>query len=444
MNSRLLLTLLVGALLFIAIDAEAQSNRGGEPGPFALTNAEIVATPDATIDSGTIVVRGDSIAELGPDVDVPGDAEVFDLDGMMIYPGLIDSGTQLGLQEIGSIPETIDHNEIGDLTAHMDALSAVNPNSVHIPIDRASGVTTVITEPTTGLIPGTAALINLHGYTPDQMSLDGVELTKLDFPSTSRAGPGDDRSPQEIKDDAEEAIDELNEVWEQAALYADIDAEVAEDPETRRQPEFIPSMNALIPVIRGEQDLMIAADAAGDIESALEWAEERDVLDQVVLSGATEGWRVADQIAEADVPVLAGSVMQPPSRDSDRYDKVYENPSLLHEAGVDVALRTDDIEDVRNLPFHAGFAATYGLGQDEALRAITMTPAEIFGVDDLVGSLEEGKRANFFVTDGDPFEPATEVHHLFIDGYKVPLENRQTRLYDEFMDRTPGLEKHPE
>jgi len=165
------------------------------------------------------------------------------------------------------------------------------------------------------------------------------------------------------------------------------------------------------------------------------------VLDQVILSGAMEGWRVADEIAAADVPVLVGSIMQPPSRESDRYDKAYRTPALLHEAGVTVALRSGKTENVRNLVFHAGFAASHGLGKTEALRAITTTPAEIFGVEDQVGTIEVGKRANLFVANGDPFQPATDVEHLFIDGYKLPLENRATKLYDEFRNRNPGLEK---
>jgi imidazolonepropionase-like amidohydrolase len=155
-----------------------------------------------------------------------------------------------------------------------------------------------------------------------------------------------------------------------------------------------------------------------------------------------EGWRVADEIAEAGVPVVVGSIMQPPTRDSDRYNKAYRTPGLLHEAGVEtIALRTGNTENVRNLIFHAGFAASHGLGRAEALRAVTTAPAMIFGVADRVGTIEAGKRANLFVANGDPFQPQTDVQHLFIDGYKLPLENRQTELYDEFLNRNPGLEK---
>ncbi|WP_118831078.1 amidohydrolase family protein [Salinibacter ruber] len=432
------LTLLVALLL--ALPAHAQKQPGFQ-GPFALTNAQVIVAPGDTLDDGTVVIRDDSIAAVGPDVSVPSDAQAFDLSGQMVYPGFIDSGTHLGLAEIGSLPETRDFNEIGDLTAHMNALTAVNPSTVHVPTTRVHGITSVITEPENGILPGTAALIGLHGYTPEQMHLGDVTLTKLNFPSVGRQGPSDERSPETIQKEAEKALTQLNDLWAQAERYARIDSAVAEQPEARRQPEFVPAMEGLLPVIRGEQPLMISANAAADISKALDWAEERGVLDQLILSGALEGWRVADEIAAANVPVLVGSIMQPPSRESDRYDKAYRTPALLHDAGVTVALRSGKTENVRNLVFHAGFAASHGLGKTEALRAITTTPARIFGVADQVGTIEAGKRANLFVADGDPLQPATDVQHLFIDGYKLPLENRATKLYDEFLNRNPGLTK---
>jgi imidazolonepropionase-like amidohydrolase len=197
----------------------------------------------------------------------------------------------------------------------------------------------------------------------------------------------------------------------------------------------------MIPAVRGEMPLLVKADGASDITSAIGWADEHGVLDQMILSGAEEGWRVADSIAASGVPVLAGPVLSTPERDSDRYDKPYANAGLMHDAGVQVALRTGEVENVRNLPYHAGFAAAYGLGKEDALRAVTIVPAQIFGVDDEIGSLEVGKRANLFAATGDPFETKTDIVHLFIDGYQIPLESRHTELYDEFLRRTPGLQK---
>lgn len=432
------LSLLLALLLVTTTGASAQKTPG-RAGTFALTNARIVTVTNGTIDEGTLVIRDGRIDALGTDVDVPDEAEVIDCTDLTLYPGMIDAGTQLGLVEVGSLPETRDYREIGDLTPHMRALTAVNPNSVSIPVTRVNGVTSVIAEPTGGLLPGTAALIGLHGYTPQQMHLGGFEAVVLDYPSTGRRGPWDRRSEEEIERQAQEALDKLNEVWDRAELYARIDSAHAADPDANRRPEYSPAMQALAPVVRGETALLLKADGAKDITAALEWADERGLTDQVILSGAAEGWRVADEIAAADVPVLAGPVLSIPSRDSDRYDKAYANPGLMQQAGVQVALRTGEAENVRNLPYHAGFAATYGMGKEEALRAVTIVPAEIFGVDDEVGSLEVGKRANLFAATGDPFETQTDIVHLFIDGYRIPLESRQTKLYDEFLERNPGL-----
>jgi imidazolonepropionase-like amidohydrolase len=136
-------------------------------------------------------------------------------------------------------------------------------------------------------------------------------------------------------------------------------------------------------------------------------------------------------------------VLATPTRDADRYDQAYKNAGLMQKAGVKVALRTSDAENVRNLPFNAGFAAAYGMGREEALKAVTINPAEIFGVSDQIGSIEPGKKANLFVSDGDPFETATHIMHLFINGWNIPLESRQTLLYDEFLHRTPGVTPQP-
>lgn len=409
-----------------------------ERGTFALTNARIVTVTNGTIEEGTLVIEGDRIAALGPDVEVPEDAEVIDCTGLTIYPGLIDSGTQLGLVEVGSLPETRDFDELGDITPHVEAITAVNPSSVAIPVTRAGGVTTALTEPSSGLFPGQAALIHLHGYTPAQMHVGDVSLVVLEFPNKGKRGWWDRRPDEEIEEAYEEAMEKLNTAWDRAELYARIDSAYRAQPEENRTPEYVPEMRALAPVVRGEVPLMIEVDRAQDIEAALAWIEERE-LENVIFSGVNEGWRVADQIAEAGIPCLVGPVLSVPVRRSDRFDKAYANPGLLHEAGVRVALRSGETENARNLPFHAGFAAAYGMGREEALRAVTIVPAEIFGVDGITGSLEEGKQATLFVATGDPFETQTEIRHVFIEGYPVPTTSRQTRLYEEFLERDPGL-----
>jgi imidazolonepropionase-like amidohydrolase len=283
--------------------------------------------------------------------------------------------------------------------------------------------------PTGGLFSGTAALINLNGYTPDQM-YGGYKAVVMNFPSSGRRGRFDRRSDEDIKKEAEKAMKEANDIWENAKNYLALKKSGAEL-------QYYPEMDQLSKVISGELPLMIVVDAASDIQSAIKWVEGKNI--KVVFSGVAEGWRVADEIAKAGIPVITGPVQELPTRQSDRYDTPYANAGKMAKAGVKVALRTDEEENVRNLPFHAAFAAAYGLGKEEALKAVTINPAEIFGVADQYGSVEAGKRANLIVSTGDPLETRTQILHVFIDGYRIPMSNRHIRLYQEFLERSPGL-----
>jgi len=404
-------------IFFCAISLTGQQITKSEKGVFILKNATLHTVTNGII-KGDILIKDGLIAEIG------------ELSGKHIYPGLIDGGTRLGLGEVEAVSLTNDFNELGDFIPHMQALTAVNPNSVSIPVTRTNGVTTVIAAPSGGLFPGTAALINLHGYTPERMYA-GFKGVILNFPRTGKRSRWDRRSEEDIKKDSEKAMKKLNKIWEKAILYARIDSAGTSQRKTRN--DYNPQMDALLPILRGEQVLMINVNKEADIKSAIEWVKDKNL--RVVFSGVSEGYRVAKEIAEANIPVIAGPVLSIPGRAYSRYDANYKNPGVMMKAGVKVALRTNENENTRNLPFNAGFAAAYGMGVEEALKAITIIPAEIFGVADKYGSLEVGKVANLFVTDGDPFETKTQVEHLFIDGYKIAIESRHTLLYDEFLNR---------
>jgi imidazolonepropionase-like amidohydrolase len=431
------MTLFLALLLFVSPpDGPPSDPDEGRRGTFYFANCRIETVTNGTIESGALLVRDGQIEAVGAAVSQPDDAEVIDCAGGTIYPGLIDAGTRLGLQEIGSLDETRDYAEIGEVTPHMQALTAVNPASTLIPITRVSGVTTVLTAPSGGLFPGTAALIDLQGYTPEQLDA-GFRGVVMNFPSGARRGWWDRREQSEIDKERDEAMEKLNDTWEQAVLAARIDSAYQAAPEPKPTPEYVPEMEALGPVVQGEVPLLIEVDKASDITRAIEWVQEKGV--RAIFTGVAEGWRVADELADAGIPVIAGPVLSLPTRNSDRYDRAYANPGLMHDAGVQVALRTQEIENVRNLPYNAAFAAAYGMGRETALGAVTIVPARIFGVDDRLGSIEAGKAATLFVADGDPFETKTQVRHLVIDGYLMPMTSRQTDLYDEYLQRTPGL-----
>ncbi len=402
-----------------------------ETSKYALTNAKIYTVTNGVIEKGTIIINNGIIEAVGANVQIPGDAQVIDYSGQEIYPGMIDSGTRLGLNEINSIAEANDFREFGKITPQMQALTAVNPNAVAIPVTRVSGVTTTLTMPAGGPLPGTAATINLFGYTPDQMYA-GSKGVVMNFPSTAqrRWRP---RTPEQIEKDREKAQKVINDAWDKAELYNKIKG--------TEEARYYPEMEALTGVINGETILYIEVNGAKDILSAIDWVKDRG-YQKVVLTGVSEGWRVADSLAASGIPVITGPVLSTPTRNSDSFDAAYKNPGTMQKAGVKVALRTMDTENSRNLPYNAGFAAAYGMGREEALKAITINAAEIMGVGDELGSIEVGKKANIFISTGDPFLTSSKILDVFIDGYKVPMTSRQIELYDEFLDRKPGLKKH--
>ncbi|MGY6559901.1 MAG: amidohydrolase family protein [Nitritalea sp.] len=420
------LALMAPTLLWAQFDGEFIKPRSGR---FLLQNGTVYTVSGPVLQDTDVLLADGKILAIGQNLSAEG-AEIIDCSGMSIYPGLVDGGSRLGLVEVGSLAETQDYQEIGDVKPNMQALTAVNPNSVAIPVTRVSGVTTTLAMPSGGLFPGTAALINLNGYTPDQMYA-GFKGVVLNFPSSARRSTWDRRSDEDIKKESDLAQKSLNEVWEKATLYHEL-------TEKGATLTYYPEMEHLAKVIAGELPLLVEANAAQDILNAIAWIKEKKV--RAILTGVAEGWRVAEDIAKSGLPVITGPMLSIPTRQSDRYDAAYTNPGKMAKAGVKVVIRSNDAENTRNLPFNAGFAAAYGMGKEEALKAVTLHAAEVFGVDDRMGSIQEGKDATLLVATGDPFETRSQIKHVFIQGYRVPMSNRQIRLYQEFLERSPGLE----
>ena len=428
--------ILCAGAVFMAFAGYAQSSKG-KSGTFALTNATIETVTNGAIQNGTVVISEGKITAAGTAVTVPSGAEIIDCTGHVIYPGMIEGGSRLGLTEVNSDARTRDFSEIGEVIPQIQALTAVNPNSVLIPVTRVSGVTTSLALPSGGMFPGTAALINLHGYTPNQMYA-GFKGIVLNYPQSGRRGRFDRLTDEEINEAAEKALKNLNETWCILAEYHKLDSTFTASGSNEKL-DYYPEMEALLPVYRGEMTLLIEVNASNDIRSAIDWVKDKNL--KVIFTGVSEGWRVAKELAEANIPVVTGPVLSVPTREYDRYDRPYANPGLMQKAGVKVAIRNNGAENVRNLPYDAGFAATYGMGREEALKAITINSAEIFGLEKELGSIEVGKIANLFIADGDVFETKTQVKHVFIAGWQIPMESRHTKLYDEFLERSPGVKK---
>jgi imidazolonepropionase-like amidohydrolase len=430
---------LAACLLFLAVallpalplrGTQAQSPNATH----AIRNARIVTVTGATIARGTVLIRDGKIAAVGENVSVPADAKVIDARGMSVYPGMIDSGTYLGLTEIGSITETQDTNELGDFNPHMRAIVAVHPASELIPVTRANGITTALTGPRGGLISGQCALINLDGWTPQEMTLKAPIAMRMNYPGGGggRRGGGSFAIQGQGGDQRERQLEALRKKLEDAQAYAKAKEAQARDKSLPALPTDL-ALEALIPVVKGELPVVFTANRERDIRGAIELAEKYQL--KIIITGGDEAHKVGAWLKQKNIPVILGPVLSLPRGEDDPYDAGYTKAAELHKAGVKFAFSTEDAAYARSLPYHAGTAAAFGLPKEEALKAVTIYPAQIFGVDKLIGSVEAGKLANLIITDGDPLEPRTNVKHMFINGHPVDLSSRHTKLYDKYNNR---------
>jgi imidazolonepropionase-like amidohydrolase len=411
----------------------AQTTRSAERAT-VITNATIVPVTAPRIQNGTIILRGDRIEAVGSNVAAPSDASVIDGTGLFVYPGMIDAGTELGLTEIGSVPGGEDTQELGDFNPQNVAVTAVNPHSELIPVTRVNGVTTAITSAQGGLISGQAGLIDLMGWTPAQMAVRRQAAMVVSYPSLGGGGGGgggggQQRSDVERREELDRRTRSLRSYFADAKAYAEMKGRVANTGGVRKVNQ---AMEAMTPVMRGEMPVIFDVTTADQIRGVLALADTFGM--KVVLRGAREAWRLADTLAMRKIPVIIGPTTAVPGAE-DPYDMTFANPGMLARAGVKIAFQTSDAANSRNLPYNAALAVAYGLDADAALRGLTINPAEIFGVADRYGSLEPGKVANVMVTTGDPMDVRSTVRHLFIRGVAVPLDDRHSRLYEQFRAR---------
>ena len=410
----------------------------GQDVPLAIRGARIVTVSGPVIEKGTVVVEQGRIVAVGPDVAVPAGATVVEASGQTLYPGLVDALTTIGLAEVASVPATLDTTEVGDMNPHARAWVALHPDSELIPVARANGVTTVLSAPAGGLVSGQSALVRLAGTTPAAMLVKAPAALHAVYPTgqppfdVARLFEEPERKTlsERLKDQAKnkkKALDRL------ASLLAEAKADAAARSDTARTaPETSMALEALAPFARGEALFVMRADDADDIRAAVRFAAENGL--KLVIAGGLEAWRCAELLKEKDVAVLL-KVLRLPSRESDPYDAAYANAAVLHRAGVRFAIVSDDSENVRNLPYEAAMAAAYGLPEAEALRAITLSPAEIFGVADRIGQIAPGREANLVLATGDILDTRTQVTHVFVSGAAQSLETRHTRLYDRYKER---------
>jgi len=390
----------------------------------AITGGTVYPVSGPKIENATVLIRDGRIAAVGTNVAIPQGATRVDASGKWVTPGLIDGAGQMGLREISAVNNTNEGTLQGnDVAAAFNVLEGINPASTLIPVNRIEGITTTLAVPGGGLIWGQAALIDLDGATIEAMRVRSPAAMVADLSQGSKSAGGGSRAGaaqrlRRVLNDAREYAQRRNDY--RRAQMQELGASAAD-------------LEALQPVLRGELSIIIVANRRSDIETALRIAREYNL--RLILAGAAEGWMIASEIAAARVPVLVRPLDNIPSYDA--LGVRYENAALLSRGGVKIALLETETENTRNLRQQAGNAVATGMTWDQALRAVTLTPAEVFGVADRYGSLEAGKVANVVVWSGDPFEFSTGVEHVFIRGRDIPLRSRQTELLERYKTLPP-------
>ena len=409
-------------------------------GTFAIRNARIVTVSGADIENGTVVIRDGKIEAVGTNVSVPAGARTIDGSGLSVYPGMIDAGTNMGLVEVPQGANgTVDTSEVGELNPNAKAIIAVNPYSAHIAVTRVEGITNTLTAPTGGLISGQAALINLLGTAPKEMAVVPQVALVINYPRVAGGFGGFggfQQQPANLSDTLaanERQVEQIRKMLRDAEAYGRAQDAYAKDKSLPR-PDRNVVLEPLVPYVRGEQPVIFRADRETEIRGAIKFAEEMKL--KPIILGGNDAWKVANLLKEKNVPVILTGVLSLPQREDDAYDALYENPAKLQAAGVRFCISTGDAgAEVRNLAQYAGMAAAFGLSKTDAVKAVTLFPAQIMNVADRLGSIEAGKMANLVVTDGDLLEIRSRIRYLFIDGRPVVLTSRHTELNDAFKNR---------
>ena len=407
---------------------------------FLIRGATVHPIASADIDNGSVLVRDGKIVGIGRNLTAPKGIKIIEGKGLHVYPGMIDSGTQIGLSEIGSTRESVDTGEIGKFDPQLRAEIAINPDSEHIGVTRVNGITSVITLPlNTGdggggrrgappsMIAGQAALVHLDGWTWEEMEIKKSAGMALRMPTILPGGRGSSESFTDAQKNYESNLRDLREFFEQARRYQK--AKAANESGFRTDLK----LEAMLPVLEGKEPVIVFAQRERAIRDAVQLADQQKI--RVIIADPRELGKMGPELKARNIPAILGPTLELPLHDDDPYDAAYALPSQFFKAGVKFAFGSFDNEFSRDLPYQAATAVAFGLPYEEALKAVTLNPAQIWGVNDRTGSIEEGKWADLMITDGDPLEAKTQVKQIFIKGKNVELDNRQKRLYEKYLGR---------
>jgi len=398
--------------------------------PIALVGGAVHVVSGTVIDGGTVVFDRGKVTAVGKDAAIPDGAERIDVRGKHVYPSLIHAYSGIGLVEIDAARATKDFIEAGRINPNVKAQIAFNPDSENIPVARANGVLLALAVPQGGLVAGQSALMMLDGWTYEDMALRAPVGIHVNWPHiTATTARWQDDETEAPLPDRNQLLDELRKTFRDARAYAQAKSAGMKQPEDLR-------LEAMGPVLARQTPIFVLADEIRQIQSAAAFAEREKV--RMVIVGGYDAPLCVELLKKNDVAVVISRVGRLPMRRGDGYDDAFTLPERLRQAGVRFCIAGADrfqASSVGNLPYGAGMAAAHGLPREEALRAITLSVAEILGVADRVGSIAVGKDATLFVADGDILETPTRVERAYIQGRAVDLTNRHTRLWEKYQEK---------
>ncbi len=413
-SARIIQSLLIYNFLVNILCASDQIPGAAQKKPIAIVGGTLHTISGNDIAGGTILLEAGRITQIGLQVALPVDVEIIPAEGKHIYPGLIEANSDIGLVEINSIRASIDSREIGNLNSNVRAAVAFNPDSELIPVARANGILSAVSAPSGGLVAGRSALMLLDGWTREDMLLKADAGLYIRWPATKGG------------------LEELTTFFDQAQRYAavgNLDTRPLDDPRDLR-------LESMKGVLEGTVPIVVSVDELAQIQAAVSFQQRYSI--RMIIAGGTDAVLCAELLKSHHIPVIVTAVYSNPARRHSPYDDPYTLPKRLQAAGIQYCISAGGrfgANGIRNLPYNAATAAAFGLTPQEALRAITLSPAEILGVSDRIGSLQIDRDATLFVADGDILETPTQVEMAFIQGRSVDLTSRHTQLYRKYTEK---------
>jgi len=404
-------------------------------GTIVLRGGKLLTISHGVIENGVLVMQNGRITAVGPvSTAIPAGAKVIDVTGMTVYPGLIDAETHLGLTEVSADRMTDDMLEPSDeIMPHMHVYDAFHGETALIPVARINGITNAIVAPAIGdTLPGQDSFIQLAGRSAEEMLMVRDIALPLNFTGRQRRNQSFETAkfPQTRMGMATQLRQAFIDAQDYEAKLAAWDKKKASDPDKAgAPPKRDLKLEALLPYLHGQKPMVLPAEEPNDVQTVLDMAKEYHL--KVILSHLAHSSEVLDKVAASGFPVIVGPIYEQP-KEWERYDAVYRLPAEMAKRGIKIAFATYDAHRVRDLPYAAGYAVAFGLPSGEALKALTLNPAQMFGVDKDLGSLDTGKMANVVVANGDPLDVKTDVKHVFIAGQEIPLVSKQTELRDQY------------